>query len=175
MAGVAQLAGVAPLASKVTAVKEYSMTNPITFRVACVAAALSATSIAHADSFTSSASSAGSASSGSVSASLRGSSNSSTGGDKAAAADYRIIEIAMAPDRAGVARITMQADDPEQRIVLDLPRAIVDKQAFSPGDVVRTRKQVYGFEFARGDTHEAFYLVLADDWYGELAARPVRL
>ena len=151
------------------------MTNPITFRFACVAAALSATSIAHADSFTSSASSAGSASSGSVSGSLRGSSNSSTGGDKAAAADYRIIEIAMAPDRAGVARITMQADDPEQRIVLDLPRAIVDKQAFSPGDVVRTRKQVYGFEFARGDTHEAFYLVLADDWYGELAARPVRL
>ena len=151
------------------------MTSPFTFRRACVAAALSAALFAHADSFTSSASSAGSASSGSVSGSLRGSSNSSTGGDKAAAADYRIIEVAKAPDRAGIARITMQADDPQQRIVLDLPRDIVDKESLSPGDVVRTRKHVYGYEFARGDTHEAFYLVLADDWYGELAARPVRL
>jgi len=151
------------------------MTSPNTLRLTCVAAALSATLLAHADSFTSSASSAGSASSGSVSGSLRGSSNSSTGGDKAAAADYRIIEVARAPDRTGIARITMQADDPQQRIVLELPRAIVDKQSLAPGDVVRTRKQVYGFEFARGDTHEAFYLVLADDWYGELAARPVRL
>jgi len=151
------------------------MTSPFTLRLACVAAALSATLFAHADSFTSSASSAGSASSGSVSGSLRGSSNSSTGGDKAAAADYRIIEVAKAPDRAGIARITMQADDPQQRIVLELPRAIVDKQGLSPGNIVRTRKHVYGFEFARGDTREAFYLVLADDWYGELAARPVRL
>lgn len=151
------------------------MTSLVTFRLACVAAALGATVFAHADSFTSSASSAGSASSGSVSGSLRGSSNSSTGGDKAAAADYRIIEVAKAPDRAGIARVTMQADDPQQRIVLDLPRSIVDKERLSPGDVVRTRTHVYGFEFARGDTHEAFYLVLADDWYGELAARPVHL
>ena len=150
------------------------MSSPITLCLACVAAALSATLLAHADSFTSSASSAGSASSGSVSGSLRGSSNSSTGGDKAAA-DYRIIEVAKAPDRAGVARITMQADDTQQRIVLDLPRAIVDKEGLSSGNIVRTRKHVYGFEFARGDTREAFYLVLADEWYGEFAARPVRL
>jgi hypothetical protein len=151
------------------------MTSPITFRLACVAAALSTTLCAHAESFTSSASSAGSASSASVSDSLRGSSNSSKGDDKAAAADYRIIEVAEAPDRAGVARITMQADDPQQRLVLDLPRAIVDKESLALGDVVRTRKHAYGFEFAHGDTHEAFYLVLTDDWYGELAARPVRL
>lgn len=151
------------------------MTSPITFRLACVAAALSATVSAHADSFTSSAFSAGSASSGSVSGSLRGSSNSSTGGDKAAVADYRIIEVAKAPDRAGIARITMQADDPQQRIVLDLPRAIADRERLAPGEVVRARKHVYGFEFARGDTHEAFYLVLADDWHDGLAARPVRL
>ena len=150
------------------------MTHPNLLRLACAAAVLGAAMFAHADSFTSSASSAGSASSGSVSDSLRGSSKSSTGGDKAAAGDYRIIEVAKAPDRAGIARITMQADDPQQRIVLDLPREIVDKDSLSPGDIVRTRKHVYGYEFARGDTHEAFYLVLADEWYGELAARPVR-
>jgi hypothetical protein len=90
------------------------MTSPITVRAACVAAALSVPLFAHADTFTSSASSAGSASSGSASGSLRGSSNSSTGGDKAAVADYRIIEVAKAPDRAGIARIAMQADDPQQ-------------------------------------------------------------
>ena len=31
---------------------------------------------------------------------------------------------------------------------------------------------VYGFEFARSDTREAFYLVLKDEWYNDLAARP---
>ena len=154
------------------------MTHRISFRLACVAAAFCTTVVAHADSFTStsSASSAGSASSGSVSDSLRGSSNSSTGDAKTADADYRIIEVAKAPDRAGIARITLQVEhDPAQRIVLDLPRAIVDKQGLARGDVVRTRKHVYGYEFARGDTREAFYLVLADDWHGELAARPVHL
>jgi hypothetical protein len=156
-------------------IPEYSMTRLTTARLTCIAAAVSATLCAHAESFTSSASSAGSASSGSVSDSLRGSSRSSTGGDRADAADYRIIEVAKATDRAGIARITMQADDPQQRLVLDLPRAIVEKEGLAAGDVVRTRKRVYGYEFARGDTHEAFYLVLADDWHDELAARPVHL
>jgi hypothetical protein len=40
---------------------------------------------------------------------------------------------------------------------------------------VHAQRRVYGFEFARGDTREAFYLVLADEWYDELAARPVQL
>jgi len=103
-------------------IPEYSMTRLTTARLTCIAAAVSATLCAHAKSFTSSASSAGSASSGSVSDSLRGSSRSSTGGDRADAADYRIIEVAKATDRAGIARITMQADDPQQRLVLDLVR-----------------------------------------------------
>jgi hypothetical protein len=151
------------------------MTLPVVLRLACLAATVGVASNVHAESFTSSASSAGSASSGSVSNSLRGSSNSSTGGDKTADGDYRIIEVAKAPDRAGIARVTMQADDPQQRIVLDLPQAIVERQGLGRGDVVHAQHRVYGFEFARGDTREAFYLVLADDWYDELAARPVSL
>jgi hypothetical protein len=144
-------------------------------RLTGLAVAMGLSLHAHADSFTSTASSAGSASSGSVSASLRGSSNSSTGGDKTADADYRIIEVAAAPERAGFARLTMQADDPQQRIVLDLPQAVVQQQRLAPGGLVHAQHRVYGLEFARGDTREAFYLVLADDWYDELAARPVRL
>ena len=151
------------------------MTHPNLLRLACAAAVLGAAMFAHADSFTSSASSAGSASSGSVSDSLRGSSKSSTGGDKAAAGDYRIIEVAKAPDRAGIARITMQADDPQQRIVLDLPRETFAKQHLGRGDIVHAQHRVYGIEFARGDTREAFFLVLDDDWHGELAARPLSL
>lgn len=149
------------------------MTFPL--RVALLVAAAGVSVQAHADSVASSASSAGSASSGSVSDSLRGSSNSSTGGNKTADGDYRIIEVAQADGRAGVARLTMQADDPQQRIVLELPQAIVDKQALGQGDLVHLQRRVYGFEFARGDTREAFYLVLSDDWHQELAARPVRL
>jgi hypothetical protein len=144
-----------------------------TLRLACFAAAAGVATVSHADSFASSASSAGSASSGSVSDSLHGSSKSSTGGDKTADADYRIIDVAAVPGRAGIARITMRADDPSQEIALDLPQAIVERQRLVPGDSVHSRKQVYGYEFARSDSREAFYLVLADDWYSDLAARPV--
>jgi len=149
--------------------KKHSTSRPSTLRLACLVAAFSASLFAHADSFTStsSASSAGSASSGSVSNSLRGSSNRSTDDAQAAGADYRILGVAKLPDRTGIARVTLQAGDPQQRLVLDLPRAVVDKQGLTPGDIVRARKRVYGLEFARGDTNEAFYLVLA--------ARPVRL
>jgi hypothetical protein len=153
--------------------KDDPMNLLLTLRLACFAAATGIAAVAHADSFTSSASSAGSASSGSVSDSLHGSSKSSTGGDKTADLDYRIIDVAAIPGRAGVARITMRADDLDQEIALDLPQSIVEQQRLQPGDSVHSRKQVYGYEFARSDTREAFFLVLADDWYNDLAARPV--
>ncbi|SEK15893.1 hypothetical protein SAMN05216567_109388 [Variovorax sp. OK605] len=146
------------------------------FRLAGFAAVFATAFQAQADSFTSSvASSAGSASSGSVSASLRGSSRSSFDGDKVADGDYRITEVAQAAGRAGFARVAMQSDDAQRRIVLELPQATFAKEALGPGDLVRTQQRAYGTAFARGDTREAFYLVLADDWYGGLAARPVGL
>ncbi|SFA68811.1 hypothetical protein SAMN04515620_10118 [Collimonas sp. OK607] len=151
------------------------MIFPTTFRLICLTAVASVTLHAHAESFTSSAVSTGSASSGSMSASLRGSSNSSTGDEKTADGNYRIIEVTTAPDRAGVTRVTMQIEESQQRIVLDLPQAIVEKQKLGLGDTVRAQHREYGFEFARADTREAFYLVLADEWYNELAARPVTL
>lgn len=152
------------------------MNLPLIFRVTFLAAAVSMTLHARAESFASSASSAGSASSGSVSDSFRGSSNSSSDRDKKTAdGNYRIIELAKAPDRAGITRITMQADESGQQIVLDLPQAIFEKQNLGRGDLVHARNRVYGFEFARSDTRQAFYLVLKDEWYNDLAARPVSL
>lgn len=130
---------------------------------------------ARADSLASSASSAGSASSGSVSDSFKGSSNSSRGDDRRAAVDYRVVEIAAVPERAGMARLVLQADDPADRVALVLPGAIVAAQALVPGDRVQARSRVYGLAFARGAAAEAFFLVLDDDWSQGLVARPVPL
>jgi hypothetical protein len=142
-------------------------------RLAAAIVALGLCLNARADSFASSASSAGSASSGSVSNSLSGSSNSSTGGNKTADGSYRIIDIAQTPARDGMARLTLQGDAPQQRIVLDLPQATFAQQHLDTGDLVYAQNRAYGIEFARNDTRAAFYLVLADAWYDELAARPV--
>lgn len=143
------------------------------FRIVCLAGALALSFNAAADSFTSSASSAGSASSGSVSDSLSGSSNSSSGDNKTADGTYHIINIAQTPGRDGMTRITLLGDAPQKRIVLDLPKKTFDQQQLDKGDLVYAQNRVYGIEFARNDTRAAFYLVLADEWYGEMAARPV--
>jgi hypothetical protein len=150
------------------------MTIYPSFRLICAGGALGLALNASADSFVSSASSAGSASSGSISDSLNGSSNSSKGDNRRVEnGEYRIIQIAATPDRAGRTRVTMQADNPQQRVVLDLPQATFDKQQLAVGDAMYAQNRVYGIEFGRGDTHQPFYLVLADEWYGELASRPV--
>jgi type IV secretory pathway TrbL component len=147
------------------------------FRLAGTAAVLAAAFNAHAGSFAASvASSAGSASSNSVSASMRGSSKSSFDGDKVTEGDYRITEVAQAGDREGFTRVAMQSDgDAQRRIVLELPQATFAKERLGLGDLVHAQQRAYGTAFAHGDTREAFYLVLADDWYGGLAARPVSL
>jgi hypothetical protein len=149
------------------------MSFSLSLRLMLSAGALGLALQANAESFASSASSAGSASSGSVSDSLSGSSNSSNGDRKVADGDYRIIQIAAMPDRAGRTRVTMQGDADNQRIVLDLPQSTFAQQGLAAGDVMYAHNRVYGVEFGRGDTRQPFYLVLADEWYGELASRPV--
>ena len=149
------------------------MTLPMTLRLACCAAAISFAVQAHAESFASSASSAASASSGSISDSFASSSNSSNGKKKVANGDYRILQIAQLPERTGFTRITMQGDTPEERLMLDVPARIVEQQKLDAGGFVHVENRVYGYEFARSDTRQAFFLALADDWYRDLAARPV--
>ena len=157
------------------------MTSTASLRAALFAAsfgaAVFAAPFAHADSFASSASSAGSASSGSVSDSLQGSSNSSTGNNnRRADGTYQILEVTPTPGRANSARIAMQLGaDAKERIVLDLPQAVADKQALGSGVLVQVKNRDYGLEFARGDNRQAFFLVLADEVYNELAARKVVL
>ncbi|KAF1020606.1 MAG: hypothetical protein GAK30_02429 [Paracidovorax wautersii] len=145
------------------------------YRLACVCAAASFAFQAHAASFASSASTAGSASSGSVSDSLKGSSNSSRGDDdKVADGDYRITHIAQAGDRADHVQLTLAQDGGAQRqVVLELPATTLAAQKLGVGDTVHAQNRVYGYEFARADTRETFYLVLTDDWQADMASRPV--
>lgn len=133
---------------------------------------------AQADSFASSASSAGSASSGSISTSLNGSSNSSNHNDRIANGAYRIDRVealAQAPGRPDMVRVSMQAEHVDQQLTLDLPATVFARQNLGRGDLVDVQKRDYGFQFAHADTRAAFFLVLADDWHDELAARPVTL
>jgi hypothetical protein len=138
---------------------------------------------AQADSFASSASSAGSASSGSISTSLNGSSNSSNRNDRIAGGAYRIDgveQLAQVPGKPPMVRLAMQNDQADQQqfdrhLTLDLPAAIFEAQRMQRGDLVDVQKRDYGFQFARNDTRAPFFLVLADNWHDELAARPVQL
>jgi hypothetical protein len=148
-------------------------------RALALALAAAAFSIpAHADSVASSASSAGSASSGSISDSIGGSSNSSNGDNKRAeTGPYRVIDVAQAPAKAGVTRITLRAaaGDAATEFWVDVPdRALADRRV-DKGQIVQVNERVYGYEFAYGDTHKPFFLALQDDWHRELASRKVTI
>ena len=137
---------------------------------------LIATFACRADSFTSSASSAGSASVGSSSDSIHGSSNSSSGDKKVADGDYRVIEVAALPKQPGMLRLRLQADadaDAHGAFLLDLPQKALGAQGMVAGDLVSVRNRSFGLAFARAPQREAFFLVLNDDWRGELDAHPV--
>jgi hypothetical protein len=53
--------------------------------------------------------------------------------------------------------------------------SVFAQQNLGRGDLVDVQRRDYGFQFARNDNRQAFFLVLADDWHDELAARPVTL
>jgi hypothetical protein len=130
---------------------------------------------AWADSVASSASSAGSASSGSISDSIGGSSNSSNKDKRVAAGDYRVIDIAQAPDKANTTRLTLRAAAGAQEFTLDVPDRALAARRIGAGEIVQVKGRVYGFEFAHADTQQPFFLALQDDWYRELGSRQVTI
>jgi hypothetical protein len=142
-------------------------------RSTIVVAALGFAMQAHADSLASSASSAGSASVGSISDSFKGSSNSSSGDQRQANGNYHIIDIAQTPGRPGSKRLAMQADDSQQRITLDVPESVVERQDLARGAAVNVKNRSYGLAFARSENGEPFFLALEDAVFNELAARKV--
>jgi hypothetical protein len=141
---------------------------------------LAGAGLARAESLASSAASVGSSASltaSSASDSIGGSSNSSKGGNTARAGDYR-IEAITHDDTAGKVRLTLApriaaSDGDGSGFVLALPRGTFDAQRLARGDLLALRERPYGFEIARGDAREPFFLVLADAWHRELDPRPV--
>jgi hypothetical protein len=147
------------------------------FAKAVVAAVVAlAVAPAWAEGVASSAASTASSAGSSASNSLEASSGSSSKGTTAAAGDYRIEAVTVATDRPGMVRLALRPapnDGHRAPFVLVLPQHTAAQQGLARGDTVSVRERVYGFEFARADTRQAFYLVLADAWQRELDARPV--
>jgi len=143
----------------------------------CLAAIAAACVLpAHADSVASSASSAGSASSASISDSIGGSSNSSSGDRRVAAGQYRVIDIAQAPAKAGTTRMTLRAvAEAGREFYLDVPERALAGRRVNKGELVQVNERVYGYEFAYADSQRPFFLALQDDWYRELGSRQVTI
>ena len=121
-------------------------------------------------------SSASSASSASSDKSSDKSSDSSSKNTKTAAGPYRIADVAVVPQRPGTLRLRLQAlagAVHEDDVVLYLPQQAFERSRLTVGQTVTANQRPYGTEFAIADT--AFFLVLKDDWFGELAANPVVL
>ncbi len=120
---------------------------------------------------------------GSVSDSVRRSSESSTGKDRVAQGDYRIVEVVAAADRPGLARLTLQPETATEDVLfLYVPHATVAQAALAVGQRVTATHRDYGVEFSRAAGASAapapalpFFLVLDDSWYRELPSRLVTL
>jgi hypothetical protein len=117
---------------------------------------------------------------GSLSDSVTRSSNGSSQGGRVAAGQYNLLEVAQASDQPGFVRLKMQAvaiqgDSGAAEFFLSLPQAAFEKSGLLVGDVIAASERAYGVEFANGKTQVAFFLVLNDDTYRELATTPVVL
>ncbi|MCV2357467.1 hypothetical protein LNV08_00600 [Paucibacter sp. TC2R-5] len=139
-----------------------------------------------ASSTASSASEGASSAASSGSKSLEASSGSSTKGDKVAAGDYKIIDVAAAADRPGMVRVHLQAaaattttniaaSNAADDFYLVLPEQAFEKSQLSTGQLVTARQHAYGLEFANGQSKQAFFLVLSDEWYRELDSKAVAI
>jgi hypothetical protein len=135
-----------------------------------------------ASSAASSASESVATSVGSVSGSFQKSSDSSSKTTNVAAGDYRIVEVVAVAERPGTARLKLQAlatpaegSAADAEFYLYLPQVTVAGSGLAADQVVSARQRPYGVEFAAGPAREAFFLVLADDWYRELKSERVTL
>jgi hypothetical protein len=114
---------------------------------------------------------------GSLSNSVSGSSKSSQN-TPVAAGEYQLIQVAAAPGRPGFTQLTLRAakaQDATNDVVLSLPQKAFDNSGLSKGDTVAAREHAYGVEFANAQTRAAFFLVMNDASYRELASHPVVL
>ena len=131
-----------------------------------------------ASSTSSAASDSASSAASSGSDSLKKSSDSSTKTNTAAAGDYEVMAVTAAAERPGTLRMTLQAvadRSAEGEYFLYVPQQTVDRSQLAAGQIVTARARPYGLEFAKGDTGQAFFLVLSDDWTADLPSHALSL
>lgn len=143
------------------------------FLFAPAALALAAAMPALAASSASSASSTASTSIGASSDSIQNSSESSSQQNRTAQGDYRVTDVAVADGKPGMVRVSLQAAEGDESFDLVLPQQAAQAGRVAVGEVVHAAPRPYGVEFARADNRQAFFLVLQDEWYRELATNPV--
>ncbi len=134
------------------------------------ASAASSTASAASDSLTTSV--------GSGSDSIQKSSESSSKDNKVADGDYKIIDVAFVAERPGTVRMKLQAvadRGADGEFFLYLPQEALTQSRLGLGGIVTARQRAYGMEFAHGQTRQAFFLVLNDEWSRELNTTPVVL
>lgn len=111
----------------------------------------------------------------SMSQSLQRSSDSSAG-RPLAQGDYRVTQLAqVAPELQEVTLQAVAGTGARGELVLHMPERAVQAGGVAVGEVVRARARPYGYELARADTQQAFFLLLHDPWYKELQSIVVRL
>jgi hypothetical protein len=131
-----------------------------------------------ASSASSAASEGASASVGSSSTSIETSSNSSSQGEKTAAGEYRIVQVAQSPHQPGKLRLTLAAVDGGKVLHLHVPQETAQAAQLAAGGMVTAREHAYGMQFAAGtlqDKSAPFFLVLHDAWFDELKTRRVTI
>jgi len=89
---------------------------------------------------------------------------------------YRIVEVTPMPERPGTLRVKLQAAASADDVVqIYVPQKTLERNGLGAGKMVTAHQRPYGVEFARTDTNQAFFLLLADDWHKELSSNPVTL
>ena len=131
-----------------------------------------------ASSTSSAASDSASSAASSGSDSLKKSSDGSSKTNAAAAGDYEVKAVTAAAERPGTLRMTLQAvadRSAEGEYFLYVPQQTVDRNELAAGQTVTARARPYGLEFAKGESGQAFFLVLNDDWAADLPSHAISL
>ena len=88
--------------------------------------------------------------------------------------DYRVAAVEEIAGQPGMVRLTLEplaSGTDAAGFRLALPQRALGERRLGAGDTISARRRPYGLEFARGDTRDAFFLVLADAWNQDLQTR----
>lgn len=92
--------------------------------------------------------------------------------------EYKLIELAAAEDRPGMARLTLQATTDrgeDTELQLYLPQPVVERNRLTAGQLVHAQQRPYGVAFAQGEPRQAFFLVIDDALQRDLQTQAVAL